>query len=328
MNQQEFVQRYEEQWQVFETLLERLEKKTPRAGSRSDDPRIVEFPFLYRRICQQLALARDRDYAAHVIDRLNILVLRGHQHLYESRAGIWSRMLYVAVAKFPRRVRKEAGLFWIATALLYLPTFAIVTVVMSSPDMVYAILEPSQVDGFEEMYNPDSEHFGRTEERSSSTDAMMFGFYIRNNIGIAFRTFAGGLLYGLGSMFFLVFNGVYFGAVAGHLSNLGFTDPFFSFVIGHGAFELTAIVLAGMAGLKLGLALVSPGRMTRVRSLKEAARESVEIVYGMIAMLIIAAFLEAFWSSSTLVPYSVKYSVGAVLWLLVAAYFLLLGRTR
>ena len=81
-----------------------------------------------------------------------------------------------------------------------------------------------------------------------------------------------------------------------------------------------------MAGLKLGFALLAPGRRTRVEALREAAKISIKIVFGVIGMLVIAAFIEAFWSASTLISAQVKYSVATVLWSLVAAYFLFVGR--
>ncbi|PAK99903.1 hypothetical protein B8W90_14245, partial [Staphylococcus hominis] len=70
----------------------------------------------------------------------------------------------------------------------------------------------------------------------------MFGYYIMNNISIGLRTFASGLLAGLGTVLVLLFNGLTIGAAAGHLQHIGHGDPFWRFVCGHGAFELTAIV--------------------------------------------------------------------------------------
>ena len=323
MNQQEFDERYESQWKELAIMLDRLERKRGTAKMQID---VGAFPFLYRRACQQLALARDRDYAAHLIDRLNQLVLRGNQHLYQARAGLWSRFLRSVAGGFPALVRKNARLFWLATALLYAPSIVLALMIVHNPEFVYAVMEPGQVDNFEEMYRDDTDVFGR--ERASDTDFYMFGFYIRNNIGVGFRTFAGGLMFGLGTVFFLVFNGVYFGAVAGHLINVGYAETFFAFVIGHGALELTAIVLAGMAGLKLGWSLISPGRLSRLASLKAASRECVEIVYAVVVMLVLAAFLEAFWSSSSLLQPVTKFGVGAGLWFLVALYLLFAGRGR
>ena len=88
----------------------------------------------------------------------------------------------------------------------------------------------------------------------------MLAFYIYNNVRIDFQCFAGGLLFGVGSIFFLVYNGLHIGAVAGHLTRVGYGETFWGFVAGHSSFELLGAVLAGAAGLRIGYALVAPGR--------------------------------------------------------------------
>jgi len=176
------------------------------------------------------------------------------------------------------------------------------------------------------MYDPGAERLGR--ERQADTDLAMFGFYIQNNIGIGFKAIASGLTLGIGTIIVLIYNGISIGTVAGHLTALEFTDPFYSFVIGHSSFELTAIALSGAAGLKLGFSLLAPGHLSRLDSLHQAAKEAVQYVYGIAFMLLIAAFVEAFWSSKTTLPLEVKYSVGTVLGFVVIGYFLLLGRER
>ena len=118
-------------------------------------------------------------------------------------------------------------------------------------------MSPAQVVQFEQMYDPASEH--QLRERGADSDVLMFGFYIRNNIGVGFRTFAGGIFVGLGTLFFLIYNGLLFGAVSGHISNIGYEETFRSFVAGHGPFELTAIVLAGASGFMIGMAVLAPG---------------------------------------------------------------------
>src|SRR4029450_13764623 len=128
------------------------------------------------------------------------------------------------------------------------------------------------------MYSDTADSIGRT--RTADTDWMMFGFYISHNIGIAFQCFAGGLFAGLGSIFFLLFNGAIFGAIAGYLTERGLGATFYSFVVTHSAFELTAIVLSGAAGLRIGHAVLAPKRQKRVQALVTAAPESIVIVYG------------------------------------------------
>src|SRR5690606_25559730 len=142
---------------------------------------------------------------------------------------------------------------WLATVLFVLPFIAIGLLCYLDPDFIYTVMDWQQVRGMESMYDPAARVLGR--EREADTDLLMFGHYIQNNIGIAFREFAGGLFVGLFTVFVLIFNGMIIGAVAGHLTQLGYVSTFWPFVIGHGAFELTAIVLAGAAGLKIGMAL-------------------------------------------------------------------------
>ena len=158
--------------------------------------------------------------------------------------------------------------------------------------------EPSDaasVEQYERMYGDPDGPIGR---RTAASDWAMFGLYIRHNIGIAFQCFAGGLFFGVGSLFALAFNGAAIGSTAGYLTWRGFGANFYPFVITHGAFELTGIVLAGAAGLILGHALLVPGRRSRLAALEHAARGAIVIVYGMTAMFAIAAVLEAFWSSA------------------------------
>lgn len=319
MNQQDFERRNEACWQATEALIDSLAK--PGRAANIDT---ADFPQRYRQVCQHLAIARERQYASYLIERLNQLMLRGHQYLYGARAGFLSSILHFIGSAFPALVRREWRLFWLAALLFYGPALLMGWAAYERPEMTYTLMSSAQAFQMEQMYRPDAPHIGR--ERGADNDFYMFGVYIWNNIRIGFQTFAGGIVFGIGSIFFLLFNGLYIGVVAGHLTEVGYGRTFWPFVAGHSAFELTAIVLSGMAGLKLGFALLAPGRRTRVEALREAAKISVKIIYGVIGMLLIAAFIEAFWSASTLVSPTVKYSVAGVLWSVVLLYFLSVGR--
>ena len=321
MKQQLFEKRYQDDWQRFEQVLSALEGHQRK--SLSDEQR-AEFAPLYRRMCHLLSLARQRQYSSHLIDRLNGLVLRGHQQLYQRRSHLLQQALGFVVAGFPAVVRAQWRYVLVAGLLFYAPGAVLCAMSMVFPELIYSAVNPGMLMNMEDMYDPGAEHVGRPRE--AATDFAMFGFYIQNNISIAFQTFAGGMLFGIGSIFFLVYNSIVFGAVSAHMINVGYQETFFSFVIGHGALELTAIVLAGAAGLKLGYALWAPGRMRRVEALRAAAGVAVQLVYGVILMLLAAAFIEAFWSSSGVMPAGVKFAVGTLLWGLVLVYFLALGR--
>lgn len=321
MKQSLFETRHQPQWQNFSERLDALER------GKADKQPGETFASDYRRICHQLALAQERGYSSYLIDSLHQLAMRGHQQLYRHRSPIGAQFLSFILGGFPRLVRAEWRLVLVASLLFFGSLIGMGLLVYFFPDLIYSIVSPKQVSDMESMYDPAARRIGQAIERESSDDWVMFGYYIMNNIGIAFQTYASGLLFGLGSLFFLLFNGLMIGAVAGHLTDIGFGQTFWSFVVGHGAFELTAIALAGAAGLKLGWALLAPGRLTRAEALRLAAQTSVRLVGGVILFLLIAAFIEAYWSSMTWPTPTLKYAVGIALWALVIAYLTLAGRT-
>ncbi|MFL1389060.1 stage II sporulation protein M [Pseudomonas tritici] len=322
MKQSLFESRHQPQWQAFAEHLKQLEQGKAKASD------VADFPHQYRRLCQHLALAQERGYSSYLVDPLQQLALRGHQQLYRHRSQLAANVLGFVLADFPRLVRDQWRFVLIASLLFFGSLVGIALLVYLFPDLIYSVVSPQQVAEMQGMYDPDVSRLGRAAERASSEDWMMFGYYVMHNTGIAFQTFAAGLLFGLGSVFFLIFNGLVIGAVSGHLTEIGYGQTFWSFVIGHGAFELTAIALAGAAGLQLGWALIAPGQLTRGESLRRAARKSVQMLCGVMIFLLIAAFIEAYWSTTTAIAPWVKYLVGAALWLLVAAYLGLAGRTR
>jgi uncharacterized membrane protein SpoIIM required for sporulation len=325
MKQQLFEERYEAEWRELEAWHDRQRRKEGR-GTADADLDDADFPARYRRLCQHLALARDRCYSAAVVDRLNRLALRGHHLLYGARDDRRNAVLTFIFGGFARAVRAEWRFVLAAGTLFFGPFLAMMALLQFHPDFVYYLMSASQVEDFEQMYAPSAKHLGRVREADSSF--QMLGFYIWNNIKIGFQTFAGGLLFGVGSLFFLLFNGFTLGAVAGRLVHAGFATPFFSFVAGHSALELTAIMLSGAAGLKLGYALIAPGQLSRKAALIAASGSATRIMYGAAAMLLCAAFVEAFWSPLTSVPPALKYGVGIAFWTAVVVYFVVMGRGR
>ncbi len=312
MRQEQFVARYQEEWLALERWLVLRGSAGPRAR-RTPDPQLLndeDFPQRYRRLCQQLALARKRGYSPQLVARLQQLMQQGHGLLYRTPPARWRRALEFLLADFPQLVRSQARSMWVATALFVLPLVGSFALIQWHPDVIHMLMDPGQVGEMERMYDPSAPRLGR----DSGTDWMMFGYYIMNNISIGLRTFASGLLAGVGTVFVLFYNGLTIGAVAGHLQHIGHGDPFWRFVCGHGSFELTAIVIAGGAGLQLGMKLLAPGRRRRIDALVEGGVIGAKLCLGVAFMLLVAAFIEAFWSSIAEVPAWGKYSVAGVLW--------------
>jgi uncharacterized membrane protein SpoIIM required for sporulation len=319
-----FEQLYQEEWDELELLLDRALGKSGRGDKTGEPLAGARVAALYRRACEHLSLARARSYPAYMIDRLERLTGRAHQLIYRRRDLGLVRLKQLALADFPRAVRAHRRYVAVAAATLLLPTVIIGILVYFRPELILSVVSPDRAAQFQEMYSPAADSIGRT--RTAATDWMMFGFYIRNNISVAFQCFAGGLFAGLGSLFFLAYNGAFSGALAGYITERGLSSTFYSFVVTHSAFELTAVVLSGAAGLRIGHALLAPGRLTRGESLVRATRDAMVIVYGVTAMLVVAAAIEAFWSSASWLPHAVKYSVAAACWAGVLGYLSLQGR--
>ena len=314
MKQVPFEAAHAREWDEFEAFLDK---------KKSFDP--ADLPARFRRISQSLALAAERHYSADLVDRLNRLALRGHSALYANQRRESQQILDFMLGGFPRLVREEWRLVLAAALLFFGPLLLLIVVLQAYPDFVHYLLSPGQIASFHEMYDPANRRLGM---READTSMAMFGFYIWNNVRIGFQTFAGGLAAGVGSAYFLGANGLIIGAVAGYLTQVGYTETFWSFVAGHSSLELLAIVLSGAAGFKLGMAVIAPGNRSRKAALVAAARPAVRIMYGAAIMFFAAAFVEAFWSPITEIGFVPKIVVGITGWVVLLAYFVFAGRSH
>lgn len=325
MRQAEFEQRHQRDWARLERWLQRralrpAARKAMQARlGESDDALIpaAEFPARYRALCAHLALARERHYTLALVDRLHALVQAGHQALYGAQTHRSEGLGHFLMAGFPRLVRAQWRMLALASALFFGPLLAMLVAVQFSPELAETVLAPHKLGEYEMMYRREADRLG---QREASSSVQMFGFYIYNNVRIGFQTFAGGIAWGLGSVFFLVYNGVVIGTVLGHLSGVGLGPQIWSFVSGHSALELVAIAISGAAGLKLGAALIAPGRRSRRLALVQEGRIALQLAGGAGLMFLAAAAMEAFWSPWVLDDPRPKYALGVFAWLLLAAY--------
>jgi uncharacterized membrane protein SpoIIM required for sporulation len=323
MNELEFEVRHESRWRALESALR--EKK----GAAEAIP-VQEVPRAFRETVAALALARDRQYRASLIDRLHALVLDGHLAIHGARAkqrdnplgGLWSFL----TTTFPAQARREWP-FLLASAIAFFgPFLGGLIAIQWFPDFVHYLVPADMLARVQSMYAPGSMRIGLGREADS--DLMMFGFYIANNVRIDLQAVAGGVFFGLGTLAALIGNGTFLGAIAGHLTQIGYGENFWGFVAGHSAPELFGLVMAGAAGLRIGYALVAPGRMTRVAALRAAGPPVATLLYGAALMTVAAAFIEAFWSSRVSIPFMLKVGFGGAIALLMLAYFVFGGRAR
>lgn len=307
-------------WQRLEGLLERAESL--RGAGRLPPAEIAELGELYRALASDLMTAR-RDHLGADLERyLDGLAARAHNAIHASAgrsAGTASPL--DLLRDFPGAVRRNLPLVALAHALFYLPALVASLAALTSADFAAGLLGPDQLRNLEAMYAeaPDG--------RDTAANAQMTGFYVWNNVSIAFRCFATGILFGLGSIWFMVSNGLFLGGALGHLGRVGLSDNILTFVSTHGPWELTAIALSGAAGLQMGLALVLTGGRTRLGSLQTKGPELLRQVAGAAVFLGIAALLEA-WVSPSGLPGEAKKILGGVGWVLVFGLLAFGGRAR
>jgi uncharacterized membrane protein SpoIIM required for sporulation len=306
------------QWRELEQLCDRTNhwyrKRMPAAD-------VLRFSALYRAACADLALADAYQLPPATIEYLHQLVGRAHNQLYRGEALTfrgWFHELFVAV---PRRLRTDRCL-WLAASIfwgLFLLTAVLARV---TPDFAERVLTKEQMMALEEMY---SKPIDRSLADGGAQGSFMGGFYIFNNGSIGLQCFAFGLFLGIGGLYETIFNAIILGTVFGFMAKSAHADNFFQFVTAHGPFELTAIMLCAAAGMRLGFSLVTTNGLTRIESLRRAAKEAMSTAWAALVLFILAAGIEGFVSPSAL-PYAFKAAVAILSTVLLLVYFFVLGR--
>lgn len=285
----------------------------------------ARFSQLYRSACADLALADAYQLPPNTVQYLHRLVGRAHNQLYRSRKFQWEEWGDILLYQVPQTVFNDRcvqftflmfwSIFLLSAALAYSENYW--------PEFAQQYVGRESLDNMEEMFSDELQADPRQR-------FGMAGFYIQHNTGIGLKCFAFGLLVVPGIMV-TVFNAGVLGASFGYMARGSIDEStsrhFFEFVTAHGPFELTAIVLAAGAGLRLGLAWIYTGGLSREDSLRRTARDAMPIMGCSMILFFLAALIEGFLSPSEL-PYWIKASVAVISSALLTFYFLMLGMPR
>jgi uncharacterized membrane protein SpoIIM required for sporulation len=293
----------------------RLEDLTTRASrfrlSNLSGKEVREFGQLYRRTAADLAIAREEVRDQRLVNYLNHLVGRAHGAIYRSESSGFGVFITFFRFEFPAVFRKT---------FFYTLTAFIVFISSAAFASVACLLD----EGFADRIAPQlrqsiADHHNWTESVNKANPLAATSIQA-NNIMVTFYAFAGGVLVGIGTLLALVQNGLLLGMVM----SLCFRYRFWEipiFVSAHGVIELTAIFIAGGAGLLIGKALLMPGDLRRIDALVENGRLAIKLILGCIPMLLIAGLIEGFISPA-LIPAAYKFSISAMSAALMALYFL------
>lgn len=302
-----------------------LDEARARGLSAMGEARVSRFAGLYREVAADLARARTYGGSPELLFMLERAVGAGHNLLYRAPQRRWIGIRRWMASGFPALVRRLWRPIAVAAVLLYLPAAITFAAVRHDPGLGRRMLGPAMMERAEQAESRQAQGKAYISAEDFGGSGRMSIDLMKHNTQVTFGAFAGGLLAGVGTALMLVFNGVLVGAVTGVFANYGANLYIWSFLLVHGVIELTAICIAGGAGLWMGSALLLPGRLTRREALVRRARESVSLIGGTALMLVVAGFFEAFVSPSGL-PAEVKLALAAFLATGLVMYLLFAGR--
>jgi uncharacterized membrane protein SpoIIM required for sporulation len=248
---------------------------------------------------------------------LNRLVAEANGVIYGRRAGVGPTLARFFTTTFPGAVWHARRFVLVSTLCTFLPAVAVGAWIGTSDDA----LEASTPESVRQAYL--EEDF---EEYYSSEPAGQFATEVTvNNIQVSLTAFAAGVFLCLGAALLLAFNGVNVGFAAGLFVAAGEAGKFFGLILPHGLLELTAVVVAGGAGLQMGWAIIAPGPVPRGEALAEEGRRSVAIVLGLVVAFVVAGAIEGFVTGTSL-DTAVRVGIGVVAWSAFLAYVVVFGR--
>jgi uncharacterized membrane protein SpoIIM required for sporulation len=304
-------------WDELERLCAQL-AAIRRGGLSAEE--VARFARLYRAACADLALAEAYQLPPNTVQYLHLLVGRAHNQLYRSRRFRFRSWLRVLLTDVPRQVFQD-GCVRLAFVLFWGTFLGSAVLAYSQSDWAAEVIPAGMIEMLEESFK---EPLGRDPQ----ANFLMAAFYIRHNTSIGLRCFAWGTLIVPG-LYETLSNALVLGASFGYMGRPDVPEGknFFEFVTAHGPFELTAIVLAAGAGLRIGMGWLRTGGLTRVASLQRATVQATPLMGAAMILFLLAALIEGFLSPMA-VPYSIKVSVALLSLGMLVHYFVVLGFPR
>ena len=315
------VRRQRKEWDEYQKMLEMARRE---GLDKLGETRVSRFASLYRGVAADLARARTYGGSLELLYSLERIVGTGHNLFYRPPARSWRRLRLFLSGGFAALARRLWRPIALASVLFYLPAVLTFAAIRAQPELAREMIPAEMIARAENAAAKEARGEGYYDVPEVLMPVMASQL-IQNNVQVTFTAFAGGILAGLGSALILVFNGLHLGSVAGLFANHGQSLHLWTFVVGHGVIELTAICIAGGAGLWLGSAILFPGRRTRREQLVRRGREAVSLIGGTAMMLLIAGVIEGFISTSAL-PVSIKFLLAGIFAVAMISYFALAGR--
>lgn len=320
----QFRSEREADWKRLESLLDLVEKKSPRRLTNDD---LVELPRLYRSTLSALSIARDTSLDGSMIAYLESLSTRAYFILYGCRDSFWRQIGGFFAQGWPAAVRGIFAETLLIAALFLGSALAGYLLVLADPGWFGAIV-PSELANGRTM-NASVETlresiYGKPERGGLEIFATML---FTHNSQISIMAFALGFAFGIPTFLLIASNGILLGAFYAVFVPKGLGLGFTGWLMIHGSTELFAIVLAGAAGLHIGRAVAFPGARSRLAAAGDAGRRGALVMIGVVIMLLAAGLLEGF-ARQLITADAARFAIAASMFALWVSYFAVVGRRR
>src|ERR1700691_3806178 len=264
------------QWDRLAALLAQSDQSGLGQLSRAE---LQEMALLYRQVAADLSVLRQdstaRTYAVHV----NQLLARAHHIIYSGRKTNLRTLFLFLRDEYPAVFQRQIG--FVLASILVSVAFGILGAVLTSarPEFMRHFVSPDMIATME-RHQMWTESIVSVAPRETS-------HIMTNNLTVSFVTFAGGITFGLGTFYYLFFNGMLLGVVGAACHQYGMSVLLWSFVVAHGSLELPSIIIAGAAGFRLGHAMLFPGALRWKESVARGGIEATRLVSGIIPLLVV-----------------------------------------
>lgn len=316
LHERDLLKRRRADWEKLQRLADSAAKNGPH---RLSDSELTEIGSLYRKALSDLALAQRHFPRSAVVGYLNQLVASTHAQIYGGSRMSWRGISRFVVHSFPMSVRENWRVI-MGLAVLFFFAAWVGAWGWSTDHAAVKSLLPAE-------YAPHL-HDLREDEFSLFLDEMkplITSFIMTNNIQVSLLAFAFGVTFGLGTLWVIWHNGLILGPLAAAYHKAGYGLQFWSLILPHGVLELPAIFFSAAAGWLIGHAFLVPGQYRRIDAAKQASRKALPLLGGTVVLLIVAAFIEGFFTPSAVSPY-VKLLFAVIVLAALLAYLMLLPR--
>ncbi len=304
-----FVAAHSPQWQRLESLVKRSGRPSRLSAAELDE--LVD---LYQRTATHLSVVRTNSPDPLLVDRLSSLVARGRNAVAGARTPSWRALAVFLRVTFPAAVWRIRWWVIVTAVVCFGVAAALGSWVVLNPEVQASVGTPDEIKQLVE--NDFADYY------SSDPASSFAGKVFTNNVWVSALVLVSGILLGIPTVYILFNNFANLGIIGGVMIANGAGPLFFGLITPHGLVELSAVCIAGAAGLKIGWTVVDPGPLPRSAALAHEFRSLVTVTLGLIAVLFVAGTLEAFITPSGLptlarVGLGVLAEVGLIVWIAV-----------